>query len=68
MVQPWAQEETQEETVDLERSSRAAVQSYHEDHFKKKLAGQWCWESRVRGAVTRSRAAAETQRTTQVAR
>lgn len=29
---------------------------------------QWCWESRVRGAVTRSRAAAETQRTTQVAR
>lgn len=29
---------------------------------------QWCWESRVRGAVTRSRAAAEAQRTTQVAR
>lgn len=29
---------------------------------------QWCWESRVRGAVTRSRAAAEAQRTAQAAR
>lgn len=28
---------------------------------------QWCWESRVRGAVTRSRAAAEAQRRAQVA-
>lgn len=34
----------------------------------KERKGEVEWESRVRGAVTRSRAAAEAQRTTQVAR
>lgn len=36
--------------------------------YKNKLSTLHGWESRVRGAVTRSRAAAEAQRTTQVAR
>lgn len=38
------------------------------EKYLERLISQNTWESRVRGAVTRSRAAAEAQRTTQVAR